>query len=61
MKDFYGTAVLFFYFLKWPILIGLPLLYHQGMRENIILELLWLVCFILVLKDVYALIKKHRH
>ncbi len=58
MKELYGSAILLFYFLKWPILIGLPLLYNQGLRDNIILDGLWLFCLFLILQDIYNLIKK---
>jgi len=60
MKDLYGSAILFFYFLKWPILIGLPLLYAQGLQNNIILNIIWLFSLFLALKDFYHLFKKRR-
>ena len=58
MKDIYGSAILFFYFLKWPIVIGLPLLYWKGLQNNWILNVLWLVCMALIIKDFVILIKK---
>jgi hypothetical protein len=60
MKDLYGSAILFFYFLKWPILIGLPLLYRQGLQDNIILNIIWLFSLFLALKDFYLLFKKNK-
>jgi hypothetical protein len=61
MKELYGVGVLFFYFLKWPILLGLPLLYNNGLQNNIVLNILWLYCCALALKDLYTFIQKHSH
>lgn len=55
MKELYGSAILFFYFLKWPIVIGLPLLYWQGLHNNWILNILWLFCLALIIKDLIGL------
>ncbi len=60
MKDLYGSAILFFYFLKWPIVIGLPLLYWQGLQNNWILNILWLFCIALIFKDFIDLFKRWR-
>ncbi len=57
MKELYGVGILFFYFLKWPIVIGLPLLYNHGLQNNWILNLLWLYCVVLIFKDIFMLIK----
>jgi len=58
MKELYGVGILFFYFLKWPILIGYPYLRMHGLNENYILDVLWLYCLFLALKDFYRLYKK---
>ena len=60
MKDLYGSAILFFYFLKWPIALGLPLLYWQGLNNNWILNLLWLLCIGLIVKDLVTMRKRPR-
>ena len=60
MKELYGVGILFFYFLKWPILIGLPLLYQQGLQNNIILNIVWLFALFLALKDFYVLLKRRK-
>ena len=55
MKELYGVGILFFYFLKWPFIFGLPLLYNIGLKQNIVLDILWLYCLILILKDFYII------
>jgi len=55
MKDLYGSGILFFYFLKWPIIIGTPLLYWQGLNNNWILNVVWLFSLLLIIKDMIAL------
>ncbi|MCK9490922.1 MAG: hypothetical protein M0Q24_02435 [Sulfurimonas sp.] len=57
IKDLYGSAILFFYFLKWPYLVGYPFLYLNGLNQNLILDLLWLICLVLVIKDIFTMIK----
>ncbi len=57
MKDLYGSGILFFYFLKWPITAGVPLLYWQGLNNNWFLNVLWLICLALIIKDIIALFK----
>ena len=58
MKDIYGAGILFFYFLKWPIVIIYPYLLTHGLRHNVFLDLLWLHCLFLIFKDAYTTIKK---
>ena len=55
MKDLYGSGILFFYFLKWPIIAGIPLLYWQGLNNNWILNIVWLISLLLIIKDMIAL------
>ncbi len=51
-KDLYGSGVLFFYFMKWVIFLGLPILYFVlDFKTNIILDLLWIYSFALITKD----------
>ena len=57
LKDLYGSWLLFFHYLKWPIVIGLPILYLDlDYKQNIIMNILWVYCLYLVavsLKDMY--------
>jgi len=58
MKELYGSGVLFFYFFKWPYVIGFPFLYFNGMQNNYILNALWFYCLFLILKDLYTFTKR---
>jgi len=63
LKDLYGAAILFFYYVKWFIAIGLPFLYLVlEYKRNYILDILWIFCIILIVKDfVYKFILKKSH
>ena len=58
MKELYGSGVLFFYFFKWPYVLGFPFLYSQGMQDNYILNALWFYCLFLIFKDFYTFYKR---
>lgn len=60
LKDLYGAGILFFYYVKWFIVIGVPILYFQlDYKRNYILDILWVWCIILIIKDfVYRFILK---
>lgn len=59
LRHLYGAGVLFFYFFKWPLFLGLPLMYWQlGLQRNPVLDILWVICMVLILKDAVSLIKK---
>lgn len=52
MKELYGVGILFFYYAKWLIFIGLPILYYGlDYKQNIIMDVLWVYCFALITKD----------
>ncbi len=54
LKDLYGTWILFFHYVKWPILFGLPLLYLQmGYEHDFVMDLLWLYSLWLVIEELY--------
>ena len=59
-KEFYGAGILFFYYFKYPIIIGWPLLrFGLDYKDNIILDILWIYCIILMIKDlVYKFVLK---
>jgi len=61
-KELYGAGILFFYYTKYVILIGYPLLvYGLEYTRSLPIDLLWLYCLGLMIKDfVYTvLLKKH--
>jgi Zn-dependent protease len=51
-RELYGTGIIFFYYIKWIIFIGLPILYFGlDYKQNIIMDILWVYCFALITKD----------
>ena len=62
-KELYGAGIIFFYYLKYPILIGWPLLrYGLDYSDNLIMDILWIYCFGLMVKDiVYKFVLKKRY
>jgi len=52
LKEIYGVGILFFYYMKYVILIGWPLLlYGLEYKPNIIMDILWVYCLALMTKD----------
>jgi len=61
LRHIYGVGIIFFYYVKWPILIGLPILYFAlDYPSNMILNILWIWSFVLVAKDFYLLLKNYK-
>ncbi len=55
LRHLYGAGILLFYYAKWPILIGWPLLrFYLDYPDNWIIDVLWIWCLILVFKDLYV-------
>ena len=53
LKEIYGVGVLFFYYMKYLILFGWPLLrFGLDYEPNIIIDILWVYCLLLVIKDI---------
>jgi len=51
-RELYGAGIIFFYYVKWFIFIGLPILYFGlDYKQNIIMDVLWVYCFALITKD----------
>jgi hypothetical protein len=51
-KELYGVGIIFFYYIKWIIFIGLPILYYGlDYKQNVIMDVLWVYCFALISKD----------
>ncbi len=63
LKHLYGVGIIFFYYLKWPILIGLPILYFGlDYKSNLVMNILWWYCFVLAIKDfIYLVILKKKY
>ncbi len=62
-KEIYGVGILFFYYMKYIILIGWPLLlFGLDYKPNIIMDLLWVYSLALMTKDIivrFVLKKKY--
>jgi hypothetical protein len=53
LKELYGAGILFFYYMKYIILFGWPLLrFGLGYKDNIIIDILWVYCLLLMTKDI---------
>jgi hypothetical protein len=63
LKEIYGVGILFFYYMKYLILFGWPLLrFGLDYRDNIIIDILWVYCLILFIKDlIYKFVLKKSH
>jgi len=62
-KEIYGVGILFFYYIKYIILIGWPLLlYGLEYKPNIIMDILWVYCLALMTKDmIFKFVLKRSH
>ena len=53
MSKFYGSVIIFFYFIKYPIAIGLPFIYFVlDFPLQISLNIIWLISIYLIIKDI---------
>ncbi len=52
LKQLYGTGIIFFYYIKYPIVIGLPILYYGlDYSHNRVMDILWVYSLLLIVKD----------
>jgi len=60
LKEIYGVGILFFYYMKYIIFFGWPLLrYGLEYKDNMIMNVLWIFCLFLFIKDmVYKFVLK---
>ena len=59
LRKLYGSLIIFFHFFKFPIAILLPIGYYLfDYPNNWILNILWVVSIILIIKDILYPIKK---
>jgi len=63
LKEIYGVGILFFYYMKYIILLGWPLLrYGLDYKDNVIMNVLWVFCLMLFVKDlVYKFVLKKNY
>ena len=60
LREIYGVGILFFYYMKYFILIGWPVLrFGLDYKDNIIIDILWVYCLLLMIKDmIYKFVLK---
>ena len=52
LREIYGAGILFFYYMKYLILIGYPtLIYGLDYTPSIYFDILWVYCLALMTKD----------
>jgi len=52
MNVIFGTLIFFFYFVKYPISIFLPIAYlNLEYNHNFIMDILWLISVVLIVMD----------
>jgi len=54
LKDLYGTWILFFHYVKWPLFFGLPILYlEMGYDRDLVMDVLWVYSAFLIAQEFY--------
>ncbi len=52
LREIYGAGILFFYYFKWFMILGYPaLVYGLDYPRWWVMDLLWLYCIALAIKD----------
>ena len=58
MKEIYGSLIMFFYFIKWPFFLGIPILHFaSGLQLNYFLIAFWILCLVLIIKDFWMMFR----
>jgi len=53
-RDLYGTWILFFHYVKWPIFFGLPILYlEMDYEHDLFMDVLWVYSAFLISQEFY--------
>ncbi len=53
VSKFYGSIIIFFYFIKYPVAIGLPFIYFGfDFPSQITLNIIWIISVVLIIKDI---------
>ena len=63
LQEIYGVGIIFFYYMKWLIVIGLPLLYFGlDYKSNMIMNISWIYSLSLIIKDfIYLVLLKQKY
>jgi hypothetical protein len=63
LREIYGAGVVFFYYLKWPFVLGyLALIYGLDYPRHWSMDIIWIYCAALIVKDfiyIFILGKKY--
>ncbi len=52
LKELYGAGILFFYYIKYFVLIGYPfLIFGLDYTPTLLMDILWIYCLALMTKD----------
>ncbi len=52
MSKLYGSLIMFFYFIKYPVALLLPVIYFVfDYPQNFILDIIWIISIVLIIKD----------
>jgi hypothetical protein len=59
-REIYGAGILFFYYFKWPMFIGYPVLIeYLSYPRYWVMDILWIYSVILIVKDaIYKFVLK---
>jgi uncharacterized membrane protein len=61
IRELYGTGIIFFYYLKIPMLFGYPaLIYGADYPRYWVMDILWIYCLGLIILDIYRVITIYR-
>ena len=61
LRHIYGAGILFFYYMKWPIVLGLPVLYfYLDYPRYWVLDLLWIYSLGLIVKDFAVMFLRYK-
>jgi len=59
LKKLYGSWVMFVYFVKVPLFLGIPALYFLGnFEQSEIMNILWLLSFVIITMDIIKIFKR---
>ncbi len=60
LRKLYGAGIIFFYYFKYPIVIGLPILYYGlDYSQNMVMNILWLYSLLLIFKDISIMLIRY--
>ncbi len=57
LRHIYGNGIVFFYYLKWPFVLGYPaLIYGADYPRHWSMDAIWIYCVALIVKDFVVLV-----